>query len=59
MAKKRSPFFQKSPDTFIDITLDVVTKNDDPLLVKHRKHVDNFEFHLDPKKIGTKGRGIP
>lgn len=57
--KKRSPFFQKSPDVFIDITLQEVKKSDDPLLKKNRKDVEDFEFHLDHKKIGVRGRGIP
>ncbi len=57
--KKRSAFFQKSPDVFIDITLHEVKKGDDPLLSKNRKDVESFEFNLDHRKIGVRGRGIP
>lgn len=57
--KKRNPFFQKSPDVFVDITLTKVGKNDDPMLKKNRKDVEDFEFHLDHRKIGVRGSGIP
>ena len=57
--KKRNPFFQKSPDVFVDITLQKVKSSDDPLLSKNRKDVESFEFHLDHRKIGVRGRGIP
>ena len=57
--KKRNPFFQKSPDVFMDITLQKVQRSDDPLLKKNRKRVESFEFHLSHKKVGVGGRGIP
>ena len=58
-SKKRNPFFQKSPDVFVDITLQKVKTTDDPLLSRNRKEVESFEFNLDHRKIGVKGRGIP
>lgn len=58
-SKKRNPFFQKSPDVFMDITLQKVKSSDDPLLSKNRKDVESFRFHLDHRKVGVRGRGIP
>lgn len=59
MVKEKNPFFQKRPDVFVDITLKKVKPSDDPLLKRNRRDVESFEFHLDPKRIGRKGRGIP